>query len=110
MGYPAMDASAAHPPKADADEAPVAAEMTSVDDLGDLPPVDTRRWVASRKAAVLTAIAEGRLSRAAACARYRISEAELRLWERAVECAGVPGLRVTRVQIYREVFEGRGST
>jgi hypothetical protein len=49
------------------------------------------------------------LSRAEACARYHISEEELRLWERAVRCAGVPGLRVTRVQIYRPVFEGRVS-
>lgn len=78
--------------------------------LADLPPVDTARWVASRKAAVLQAIADGRLSRAAACARYRISEAELRLWEHAVKCAGVPGLRVTRVQIYREVFEAQETT
>lgn len=73
-----------------------------------LPPVNTTRWVARRKAEVLAAIADGRLTRAAACARYNISEAELRLWERAVECAGVPGLRVTRVQIYRPVFEARG--
>lgn len=71
----------------------------------ELPPVDTTRWVASRKAAVLAAIAEGRLSRVAACLRYDISEAELRLWERAVDCAGVPGLRVTRVQIYRDIFD-----
>lgn len=75
--------------------------------LDDLPSPDTTRWVASRKAQILVAIAAGRLSRAQACLRYRISEAELRLWERAVECAGVPGLRVTRVQIYRPVFEGR---
>jgi hypothetical protein len=73
-----------------------------------LPPVSTTRWVARRKAEVLAAIADGRLTRAEACARYTISEAELRLWERAVECAGVPGLRVTRVQIYRPVFEARG--
>jgi hypothetical protein len=72
-----------------------------------LPPVNTTRWVARRKAEVLAAITDGRLTRAAACARYSISEAELRLWERAVECAGVPGLRVTRVQIYRPVFEAR---
>jgi Protein of unknown function (DUF1153) len=110
MGYPAMDASAAHPPQTDDADVAAEATATAVDDLGDLPAVDTRRWVASRKAAVLVAIADGRLTRAAACARYRISEAELRLWERAVECAGVPGLRVTRVQIYREVFEGRRST
>jgi hypothetical protein len=76
--------------------------------LDALPPLDTTRWVARRKAAVLTAIGAGQLSRADACARYGISEAELRLWERAVECAGVPGLRVTRVQIYRPVFEARG--
>jgi hypothetical protein len=75
----------------------------------DLPPIDTTRWVARRKAQILTAIGSGRLARAEACARYNISEAELRLWERAVECAGVPGLRVTRVQIYRPVFEARGS-
>lgn len=74
----------------------------------DLPPVTTTRWVARRKAEILAAIESGRLTRAEACARYSISEAELRLWERAVECAGVPGLRVTRVQIYRPVFEARG--
>ena len=72
-----------------------------------LPPADTTRWVARRKAAVVEAITAGVLSRAEACARYRISEAELRLWERAIACAGVPGLRVTRVQIYRPVFEAR---
>jgi len=71
----------------------------------DVPPANTTRWVISRKAQVLAAIEDGSLSRAEACARYSISEAELRIWERAVACAGVPGLRVTRVQIYRPVFE-----
>lgn len=71
----------------------------------ELPPTDTKRWVARRKAAVLAAIDAGVLSRTEACMRYHISEVELRLWERAVRCAGVPGLRVTRVQIYRPVFE-----
>lgn len=78
---------------------------STVSALDRLPAVDTNRWVARRKAAVLDAIVAGVLTRAEACARYRISEAELRLWERAVACAGVPGLRVTRVQIYRSVFE-----
>lgn len=85
-------------------------EATKRQDLArvatELPPTDTKRWVARRKAAVLTAIDAGILSRAEACSRYHISEVELRLWERAVRCAGVPGLRVTRVQIYRPVFEG----
>ena len=75
----------------------------------DLPPTDTKRWVARRKAAVLAAIEAGVLTRVEACARYHISEVELRLWERAVRCAGVPGLRVTRVQIYRPVFEGKAA-
>lgn len=73
--------------------------------LSDLPPTDTKRWVVRRKAAVLSAIEAGILTRAEACRRYHISEIELRLWERAVRCAGVPGLRVTRVQVYRPVFE-----
>lgn len=83
---------------------PAAATLHEADSDG-LPPVDTTRWVARRKAAVLAAIRAGTLTRIEACARYRISEAELRLWERAVACAGTPGLRVTRVQIYRPVFE-----
>jgi hypothetical protein len=73
--------------------------------LSELPPTDTRRWVARRKAEVIAAIRGGLLPRADACARYRISEEELGLWERALDCAGVPGLRVTRVQVYRPIFE-----
>ncbi len=74
--------------------------------LAQLPPPDTRRWVVRRKAEVLAAVAGGLLGRAEACLRYGISDEELSLWEHAVACAGVPGLRVTRVQIYRSVFEG----
>ena len=73
--------------------------------LADLPATDTQRWVARRKAEVLAAIHGGLLGRAEARDRYRLSEEELMLWERAVSCAGLPGLRVTRVQIYRPVFE-----
>jgi hypothetical protein len=76
-------------------------EMT----LADLPPADTRRWVARRKAQVVAAIEAGLIERAEARERYAISEEELRLWERAIDCAGIPGLRVTRVQIYRPIFE-----
>jgi transposase-like protein len=70
-----------------------------------LPPIETTRWVARRKAAIVTAVADGVLDRSEACRRYGISDAELRLWEHAIACAGVPGLRVTRVQIYRPIFE-----
>jgi hypothetical protein len=71
-----------------------------------LPSPDTKRWVASRKADVVRAIREGILSRIDACTRYRLSDEELRLWERAIDAVGTPGLRVTRVQVYREIFEG----
>ena len=76
------------------------------DARANLPPLDTKRRVARRKAAIHVAINTGVLSRAQACARYHISEIELRLWERAVHFAGIPGLRVTRVQIYKPIFEG----
>ena len=70
----------------------------------DLPPPGPCRWVIRRKAEVLAAIKGGLLGRAEACEFYGLSEEELALWEHAVACAGVPGLRVTRVQIYRSVF------
>lgn len=74
---------------------------------GRLPPADTKRWVPSRKADVVQAIRDGVIGRAEACTRYALSLEELRLWERAIDMAGTAGLRVTRVQIYREVFEPR---
>ncbi len=73
--------------------------------FADLPSPDTRRWVVRRKAEVLAAIRGGMIDRAEARRRWQVSDEELRLWERALDCAGVPGLRVTRVQIYRPVFE-----
>ena len=87
------------------EQKPISTENATPLDDPELPPVDTKRWVIRRKAQLLRAIEDGRLTRAEACARYNISDAELRLWERAIACAGIPGLRVTRVQIYRQVFE-----
>jgi len=89
-------------PKPDSVPGPLGKILTR----GDLPRPDTQRWVARRKAEVLAAIHGGMLDRAEACVLYNLSEEELALWERAVSCAGLPGLRVTRVQIYRPVFEG----
>ena len=75
------------------------------DGHGRLPPANTSRWVPSRKAEIVRAIRDGVIDRAEACARYALSPEELCLWERAIDAAGIAGLRVTRVQIYREVFE-----
>ncbi|WP_235927558.1 DUF1153 domain-containing protein [Sandarakinorhabdus rubra] len=81
---------------------PVPREATDSDGL---PPDDTVRWVPSRKAAVLAAIRDGRIELKEACRRWRLSVEELRLWQRAVDRIGTPGLRVTRVQIYRPMLE-----
>jgi hypothetical protein len=70
--------------------------------MADLPPPDTRRWVVRRKAEVVAAIAGGLLTDAEACHRYRLSPEELDLWRDSIERAGVPGLRVTRIQLYRD--------
>jgi hypothetical protein len=70
-----------------------------------LPPDDTVRWVPSRKAAVLKAIRDGHINLEEACKRWRLSIEEIQLWQRAVDKVGTPGLRVTRVQIYRPLFE-----
>lgn len=37
-----------------------------------------------------------------ACRRYQLSVEEFRAWQQAIEAHGVAGLRVTRLQIYRD--------
>jgi len=69
----------------------------------DLPPPGTKRWVARRKAAVVTAVRSGAISLDDACRRYELSEEEFHAWEQGIDIYGVSGLRVTRLQIYRNV-------
>jgi hypothetical protein len=69
--------------------------------LSSLPPPNTERWVARRKAEVGAAVKGGRLSFEDACARYRITAEEFLGWQRQVDRHGLPGLRVTRIQNYR---------
>jgi hypothetical protein len=69
----------------------------------DLPPVNTSRWVARRKAEVVAAVNGGLLSIREACDRYDLSLEEFASWQRAVDREGVPGLRATRVQYYRDL-------
>jgi len=75
--------------------------------LSELPPPDTRRWVVRRKAVVVHAVRSGSISLQEACRRYHLSVEEFLAWQRAIERHGIPGLRVTRLQIYRETDEGR---
>ena len=69
--------------------------------LDDLPPAGTNRWVARRKAQVVAAVRDGRLSFENACRRYNISHEEYASWERAIDRHGVGALRVTRLQEFR---------
>jgi len=68
----------------------------------DLPAIDTRRWVASRKAAVVRAVGAGLLSRAQALETYRLSEDEFTEWQTAVSRHGEAALRATALQKYRQ--------
>lgn len=69
----------------------------------DLPPAETRRWVASRKAVVVKAVIYGLITQTEAQERYGISEEEFVLWRTAVETHGDKALRVTSLQKYRQL-------
>jgi len=73
----------------------------------ELPPPDTTRWIARRKAVVVDAVHSGAINIEEACRRYRLSIEEFAAWERAIQTHGVPGLRVTRLQIYRDTAPRR---
>lgn len=75
----------------------------SVLSRADLPPADTRRWVASRKAAVVKAVRYGLISEREALERYSLSEEEFALWRAAVESHGEKALKVTMIQKYRQL-------
>lgn len=60
----------------------------------DLPPPDTTRWVASRKAQVVAAVDSGLLTIEQVMARYNLSHEEFVGWQHAMDRAGVSGLRV----------------
>ena len=73
--------------------------------LETLPPPNTRRWVIRRKAEVVAAVSGGLLTLEEACERYGLSLEEFVAWQRAVDRSGMPGLRVTRLQHYRDRYE-----
>ena len=68
----------------------------------DLPPKDTKRWVASRKAAVVRGVAYGLISQAEALDRYGLSEEEFSEWVTAVSQHGIEALKATSLQKYRQ--------
>ncbi len=87
---------------------------TVVDPFGELltverlPPADTVRWVARRKAQVVCAVRGGLISRQEACDRYGISDEELFSWEKLLDDHGLRALRVTKTQRYRQAATSTG--
>ena len=68
----------------------------------DLPSEKTRRWVASRKAAVVRAVTSGLITRNEALERYALSDEEFAEWETAVDQHGETALKATALQRYRQ--------
>lgn len=73
--------------------------------LETLPPANTTRWVVRRKAEVVAAVNGGLLTVDEVCERYGLTVEEFAGWQRAIDRSGMPGLRVTRIQHYRQLYE-----
>ena len=76
--------------------------------IDSLPPAGTTRWVVRRKAEVVAAVNGGLLSIDEVCARYDLTVEEFAGWQRAIDRSGMPGLRVTRIQHYRDLYDRQG--
>jgi Protein of unknown function (DUF1153) len=73
--------------------------------IDSLPPPSTTRWVVRRKAEVVAAVNGGLLTVDEVCDRYTLTLEEFAGWQRAVDRSGMPGLRVTRIQHYKTLYE-----
>ncbi|MEM6856695.1 MAG: DUF1153 domain-containing protein [Pseudomonadota bacterium] len=73
--------------------------------LADLPSPNTKRWVMRRKAEVVAAVNGGLLTIDEVLERYGLTLEEFASWQRAMDRSGMKGLRVTRIQKYREEYE-----
>ncbi len=68
----------------------------------DLPPANTRRWVASRKAAVVRGVLYGLITQSDALRKYGLSDEEFRCWIAAVAEHGEEALKATALKKYRQ--------
>ena len=75
-------------------------EFDPFDQIPKLPAV-VARWTVRRKAEVVRAVRGGWVPIEEVCELYGISAEELLAWERDLDRHGIPGLRTTRYQIYR---------
>ena len=71
----------------------------------DLPSPNTKRWVASRKAAIVQAVRYGLLSEVDALSVYALSREELSSWQAAIHNFGESALKATKLQEFRQQGE-----
>jgi hypothetical protein len=69
----------------------------------DLPDPAIRRWVASRKAAVVRGVGAGLITRGEALERYALTDEEFDAWCQAVARHGERALKTTLLQDYRQL-------
>lgn len=69
----------------------------------DLPDPATKRWVASRKAAVVRAVSGGLITAEEALETYGLTAEEFSAWQTAVDQYGEAALKTTRLQKYRQL-------
>lgn len=81
--------------------APTKQESDVLDQMPELPS-PSERWTVRRKAAVIGAVRGGWVPIEEVCSLYNISVDEFLAWERDLDRNGIPGLRTTRYQIYRD--------
>ena len=74
----------------------------SVLSRADLPAPNTRRWVASRKAALVKCVAYGLIPLAEVLETYGLSAEEFEEWRSAVANHGEAALKATSLQKYRD--------
>jgi len=77
-----------------------------LDSVPELPR-PAQRWTVRRKATVIQAVRGGWVPIEEVCELYNISVDEFIAWERDIDRYGVPGLRSTRFQIYRDTDKER---
>lgn len=75
----------------------------SVMTRSDLPSANTKRWVASRKAAVVRGVLYGLISESEALRRYALSEEEFHGWTAAIATHGEDALKATALKRYRQL-------
>jgi DNA-binding winged helix-turn-helix (wHTH) protein/transposase-like protein len=77
---------------------------------GELPPPDTKRWTARRKASVVDAIHSSIITIEEVCRRYALSVEEFLSWHNAIQGHGVQGLQTTKSRISAVTARTRAET